>query len=186
MLINKMIESEFRKLLKSLGEDPHREGLKKTAQKAVESFKRFTSGYTEDLGKITSGAVYDESGNNLVVLKNIEFYSLCEHHLLPFFGKCYIGYVPDGKVIGLSRLPRIVGMYSRRLALQERITDQIAKAIDKTLDPKGVAVVMDAAHTCMMMENAANRASNVVTSSFLGSFAKSRKTREEFFMLIGY
>ncbi len=183
--MNKQLQSEFRKLLKSLGENPDREGLKKTAQRAAQALRLFAIGYSEDLSSIIGGAIYNESSNNMLIIKDIEFYSLCEHHLLPFFGKCHIGYVPCGKVIGLSKLPRIVGMYSRRLQLQERITAQIAQAINKTLNPKGVAVVMEALHTCMMIGCSEKHSGKTVTSSVLGSFSSNRKTREEFLRLIG-
>ena len=178
------MEKEFRNILEKVGENPKREGLKKTPERAAKAFSFFTSGYKQDLKKIINGATYKEKSNNMVVLKDIGFYSLCEHHLLPFFGKCHIGYIPNGKVIGLSKLPRIVNMYARRLQIQERITAQIAETINKVIKPKGVAVVMEAAHMCMMMRGVEKQDSKTVTSSVLGTFAKSRKTREEFLKLI--
>jgi len=175
---------EFKKILEKIGENPNREGLRKTPQRATDAFKFFTDGYKQNLDKIINDAIYKEISNNMVVVKDIEFYSLCEHHLLPFFGKCHIGYIPNGKVIGLSKLPRIVNMYARRLQIQERITAQIADTINKVLKPKGVAVVMEAIHMCMMMRGVEKHSSKTVTSSVLGAFAKSRKTREEFLKLI--
>ena len=179
------MEKYFKKILEKVGENPNREGLKKTPERASEAFKFFTSGYNQDLKKIVNGAIYKEKSSNMVILKDIGFYSLCEHHLLPFFGKCHIAYIPNGKVIGLSKLPRIVNMYARRLQIQERITAQIAEAINKVIKPKGVAVVMEASHLCMMMRGVEKHDSTTMTSSVLGAFAKSRKTREEFLKLIG-
>lgn len=179
-----MMEQEFKNILKKVGENPKREGLKKTPARAADAFKFFTSGYNQNLRDVVNGAVFKEKSNNIILVKDIRFYSLCEHHILPFFGKCHIGYIPQGKVIGLSKLPRIVTMYSRRLQLQERITQQVAEAINKVLKPKGVAVVMEAAHMCMMMRGVEKEDSKTVTSSVLGAFAKSRKTREEFLKLI--
>ncbi len=178
------MESEFKRILEKAGENPNREGLKKTPARAADAFKFFTSGYKQNLNKIINSAIYKEKSNNMVVLKDIRFYSLCEHHLLPFFGKCHIAYIPNGKVIGLSKLPRIVNMYARRLQIQERITAQIADAVNKTIKPKGVAVVMEAVHMCMMMRGVEKEDSRTVTSSVIGLFAKSRKTREEFLKLI--
>jgi GTP cyclohydrolase IA len=179
------MKKEFKKILERVGEDPYREGLKKTPERASEAFKFFTSGYVKSLKEVVNGAIFNEKSNNMVLLKDIGFYSLCEHHLLPFFGKCHIGYIPNGKVIGLSKLPRIVNMYARRLQLQERITAQIADALNKVLKPKGVAVVMEANHMCMMMRGVQKEGSKTLTSSVLGSFAKNRKTGEEFLKLIG-
>jgi len=178
------MEKEFNKILRLIGENPNREGLKKTPERASEAFKFFTSGYKEDIKKLINGAIYKEKSNNMVALKDIGFYSLCEHHLLPFFGKCHIGYIPNGKIIGLSKLPRIVNMYARRLQIQERITAQIADTINKAIKPKGVAVVMEAEHMCMMMRGVEKHNSKTVTSSVLGAFAKNRKTREEFLKLV--
>jgi len=179
------MEKEFKKIIEKSGEYPNREGLKKTPKRASEAFNFLTSGYKQKLKDVVNDAIYHEKSNNMVVVKDIRFYSLCEHHLLPFFGKCHIGYIPNGKVIGLSKLPRIVNMYSRRLQLQERVTAQIADAINKILKPKGVAVVMEASHMCMMMRGVEKEDSRTMTSSVLGSFAKNRKTREEFLKLIG-
>ena len=178
------MKEQFKRIIEKSGEDLNREGLKKTPERAADAFRFFTSGYNQDLKKIVNGAIYKEKSNNMVILKDIGFYSLCEHHLLPFFGKCHIGYIPDGRVIGLSKLPRIVNMYARRLQLQERITAQIADAVNKIIRPRGVAVVMEADHMCMMMRGVQKQDSKTITSSVLGAFAKSRKTREEFLKLI--
>lgn len=178
------LKEEFRRIIEKAGEDPKREGLLKTPERASKAFSYFTSGYEQNINEIVNGAIYHEKSNNMVVLKDVEFYSLCEHHLLPFFGKCHIGYIPNGKIIGLSKLPRIIDMYSRRLQVQERLAAQIADAINNLLKPKGVAVVMDAVHLCMMMRGVEKQNSRTVTSSVLGSFAKDNKTREEFLRLI--
>ncbi len=178
------MEEQFKKILDLVGENPDREGLKKTPKRASEALKFFTSGYNIDIRKIVNGAIYKEKSNNMVILKDIGFYSLCEHHLLPFFGKCHIGYIPNGRVIGLSKLPRIVNMYARRLQLQERITAQVADTVNKIVKPKGVAVVMEADHMCMVMRGVQKQDSKTLTSSVLGVFAKNRKTREEFLKLI--
>lgn len=179
------LEPLIKKIIKEIGENPIREGLRKTPKRAADAFRFFTSGYKQDLKSVVNDAIYNEKSNNMVILKDINFYSLCEHHLLPFFGKCHIGYIPNGKVIGLSKLPRIVNMYARRLQLQERITAQIADAINQVLKPKGVAVVIEAMHMCMSMRGVEKEDSKTITSTVLGSFAKNRKTREEFLKLIG-
>jgi len=178
------MENQFKKIIEKVGENSNREGLKKTPARASDAFKFLTSGYNQDIKDVVNGAIYKEKSNNMVILKDISFYSLCEHHLLPFFGKCHIAYIPHDKIIGLSKLPRIVNMFARRLQIQERITAQIAETINKVIRPKGVAVVMEAAHMCMMMRGVEKQDSTTTTSSVLGAFAKNRKTREEFLKLI--
>lgn len=171
------------KILLALGEDVNREGLKKTPQRVEKALKYLTSGYEKDIEEIFDGAMFTEKYNEMVVVKDIEFYSLCEHHLLPFFGKCHIGYIPNQRVVGLSKLPRIVDVFSRRLQMQERLTVQIAEALQTHLDPMGVGVVMDATHLCMLMRGVEKQNSRAVTSSLLGVFHAAR-TREEFLRLI--
>jgi GTP cyclohydrolase IA len=178
------MENHFKGIIEKAGEDPDREGLKKTPARASDAFKFFTSGYQQNIKEVVNDAIYSEKSNNMVLLKDIGFYSLCEHHLLPFFGKCHIAYIPDGKVMGLSKLPRILNMFSRRLQLQERITAQVAEAINDVIKPKGVAVVIEADHMCIMMRGVEKQNSKTVTSSVLGVFEKDSKTREEFLKLI--
>lgn len=172
------------RLLIELGEDPERESLQKTPERVEKALQYLTKGYAENLEEIFNGAVYEENYNEMVVVKDIEFYSLCEHHLLPFFGKCHIGYIPDKKVAGLSKLPRVVEHFSRRLQMQERLTTQIAQAISDYLKPIGVGVVAEAQHLCMMMRGVEKQNSFVVTSSLLGEFHDDPRTREEFLRFI--
>ncbi len=177
------ISAYVRGILLALGEDAEREGIKKTPERVEKALKYLTSGYEKDIEEIFKGAMFTEKYNEMVVVKDIEFYSLCEHHLLPFFGKCHIGYIPNQRVVGLSKLPRIVEVFSRRLQMQERLTVQIAEALQTHLDPMGVGVVMDAKHLCMLMRGVEKQNSRAVTSSLLGVFNAAR-TREEFFRLI--
>jgi len=181
----KKIEELMKQLLLELGEDPKREGLRKTPGRVANMLEFLTSGYQASLKHIVNGAVYTQENNSMIVVKDIELYSLCEHHLLPFFGKCHIGYISQGKVIGVSKLARIVDMYARRLQLQERLTEQIARAIMEVLEPKGVGVVIEAQHLCMMMRGVEKQNSVMVTSSVLGSFRSNIATREEFLAIIG-
>src|SRR5882672_10914833 len=157
-------------ILINLGEDPFREGLAKTPTRVAKSLRELTSGYHVDIDRLINDALFDVTYSEMVVVKDIDFYSLCEHHLLPFFGKCHVAYIPDGKVIGLSKLPRIVDVFSRRLQVQERMTVQIAQAITTVLEPKGVGVVAEAAHLCMMMRGVQKQNSSTMTSCLLGSF----------------
>lgn len=167
-----------------IGEDPNREGLKKTPARMEKAYTYLTKGYGEDLETIVNKALFTADTDGMVIVKDIECYSLCEHHLLPFFGKVHIGYIPNKKVIGLSKLPRIVDMFARRLQVQERLGQQICDAIEKTLKPKGVAVVIEANHLCMMMRGVEKQHSVAVTSSVKGLFKDDARTREEFMALI--
>jgi GTP cyclohydrolase I len=173
-----------RKLLAELGEDPEREGLQRTPQRVAEAFRFFTSGYTQNLDEVVNGAIFTEMYKEMVIVKDIDFYSLCEHHLLPFYGKCHVAYVPEGKIIGLSKIPRVVDMYARRLQVQERLTRQIADAIVSALSPAGVAVVTEAYHLCMAMRGVEKQNAHAVTSAMHGIFLKDYRTRDEFMGLI--
>ena len=171
-------------MLSELGEEPNREGLRETPRRVEQSLRFLTSGYSTDLNAVINGALYSVEYNEMVIVRDIDFYSLCEHHLLPFFGRCHVAYVPNGKVIGLSKIPRIVEMFARRLQVQERLTSQIADAIRGTLDPLGVAVVMEATHLCMAMRGVEKQNSVTVTSAMLGVFREDARTRHEFLELI--
>lgn len=171
-------------MLIHLGEDPYREGLMKTPERVSKSLRELTSGYHVDIDRLINGALFDVTYSEMVVVKDIDFYSLCEHHLLPFFGKCHVAYIPDGKVIGLSKLPRIVDVFSRRLQVQERLTSQVAEIIQTKINPLGVAVIMEARHLCMEMRGALSKNSPTVTSAMLGAFRKDPRTREEFLALV--
>jgi len=171
-------------LLEEIEEDPSREGLLKTPKRVAKAWKFFTKGYHENLEDITNEAIFTEDVQDMVIVRDIEFFSLCEHHLLPFFGKAHVGYIPNGKVIGLSKIPRIVDMYSRRLQVQERLTNQIANAIKNVLDPIGVAVVMEGKHMCMQMRGVEKQNSFASTSAMLGQFRESDETRSEFLSII--
>jgi GTP cyclohydrolase I len=179
------IERLVRELLVEIGEDPQREGLIKTPQRMAKCLAFLTSGYRTDRQKLINEARFTQETNSMVILKDIEIYSLCEHHLLPFFGRCHIGYIPKGKVFGASKLARLMDMYARRLQLQERLTEQIAYAIKDTIDAVGVGVMIEARHLCMMMRGIEKQNSMLVTSSLLGSFRESVATRQEFLSLIG-
>jgi len=180
-----MIARLVEDLLKEIGEDPHRDGLLKTPERVERMFEFLTSGYGKRVEDVLNEAIFREHYDEIVLVKDIDFYSLCEHHLLPFFGKCHVGYLPDGKIVGLSKLVRLVEMYSRRLQVQERLTCEIADAILKALQPRGVAVIIEAYHLCMMMRGVEKQNSTMVTSSVLGVFRDSLPTREEFLSLIG-
>ena len=171
-------------LLLELGENPNREGLLKTPKRVEKAWKFFSKGYHDDIEKITNGAIFTEDARDMVIVRDIEFFSLCEHHLLPFFGKAHVGYIPNGKVIGLSKIPRIIDMYSRRLQVQERLTNQVANAIKEILDPYGVAVVMEGKHMCMQMRGVEKQNSFASTSAMRGRFRESVETRSEFLSII--
>ena len=178
------IEKLVRELLVELGEDPQREGLLKTPERVAQSLSYLTSGYWIDRKKLINEALFTQETNSMVIVKDIEIYSLCEHHLLPFFGRCHIGYIPKGKVFGASKLARLADMYAKRLQLQERLTEQIAYAVRDSIDAIGVGVMIEARHLCMMMRGVEKQNSVMVTSSVLGSFRESAVTRQEFLSLI--
>ncbi|HEY3357223.1 MAG TPA: GTP cyclohydrolase I FolE [Polyangia bacterium] len=177
-------ERLIRELLIELGEDPDREGVRQTPHRVARSLEFLTSGYRTDLKKIINGATFHEDSSNMVVARDIELYSLCEHHLLPFFGRCHIGYVPHGRILGLSKLARVVDAHARRLQIQERLAEQIAQAVRSAIDAEGVGVVIEARHLCMMMRGVEKQNSTVITSSVLGTFKTNQTTRQEFLSLI--
>ena len=179
------VEEIVRELLIELGEDPNREGLVKTPKRIVAALAYLTSGYRSDVEKLINGARFTQQSRNMIVVKNIEIYSLCEHHMLPFFGKCHIGYIPSGKVFGVSKLARLADMYARRLQIQERLTEQLAETVMNSIKALGVGVVIEARHLCMMMRGVEKQNSVLTTSSLLGSFQESHVTRSEFLSLIG-
>ena len=175
-----------RKMLTLIGEDPNREGLRRTPERFEKAFRYLTSGYRQDPEKILNGAMFSVCYDNMVVVKDIELYSLCEHHLLPFFGKCHVAYIPNKKVVGLSKIARLVNMFARRLQIQERLTSQIAKAIQDRLSPEGVGVVIEARHLCMVMRGVEKQHSSAMTSAMLGAFRENKQTRDEFLSLINH
>ncbi|HOD12274.1 MAG TPA: GTP cyclohydrolase I FolE [Candidatus Omnitrophota bacterium] len=174
----------YKELIKSVGEDVDRQGLKDTPKRAAEAFQYLTKGYTQDIDKVINGAIFQSNSDEMVVVKDIEMYSLCEHHLLPFFGKCHVGYIPKGKILGLSKIARIVDFYARRLQIQENLTKQIAETIMKYTQCSGIGVVIEAQHLCMMMRGVEKQNSVMKTSCMLGSFHKEISTRAEFLSLI--
>jgi GTP cyclohydrolase I len=173
-----------RAMIVQLGEDPNREGLRRTPERFEKALRYLTSGYRQDPEKILNGAMFSVGYDEMVVVKDIEVYSLCEHHLLPFFGKCHVAYIPNRKVVGLSKIARLVNMYARRLQIQERLTSQIAKTIAEKLDPQGVGVIIEARHLCMVMRGVEKQHSAAVTSAMLGVFRENKQTRDEFLSLV--
>ena len=181
--VTEQIKTNYQDILHLLGEDKEREGLLKTPERAAKAMKFLTNGYDQDPKQILQSAMFEETYNEMVIVKDIELYSLCEHHLLPFFGKAHIAYIPNGYIVGLSKIPRVVDIFSRRLQVQERLTEQILDCINNTLQPKGVAVVIEASHMCMMMRGVQKQNSTTTTSGFRGAF-KNTDTRDEFLKLI--
>lgn len=177
------LKKKYNDILKSVGEDAKREGLLKTPERAAKAMQFLTQGYDQDPIKILKAAMFKEGFNNMVLVKDIELYSLCEHHMLPFFGKVHVAYIPDGHIVGLSKIPRIVDVFARRLQVQERLTHQILESIDEALKPLGVAVIVEASHMCMMMRGVEKQNSMTTTSAFTGVF-KSAETRNEFLRLV--
>lgn len=178
------VQEALRTILLHIGEDPDREGLLRTPARMKEALEFLTSGYRHDVSEILNEAVFEEDVDEMVLVKDIEVFSLCEHHLLPFFGKCHVAYLPDDKIIGLSKLPRMVDLFSRRLQVQERLTTSIARALQGALHPKGVGVVIQARHLCMMMRGVEKQNSEAITSCMLGRFKTDSRTRTEFLTLI--
>jgi GTP cyclohydrolase IA len=179
------IASHMRAVLEAVGEDPQREGLLKTPERSARAWRDLTKGYRADVAKIVNGALFDVNYDEMVIVRDIEFYSLCEHHLLPFLGKVHVAYLPDKKVIGLSKIPRIVDVFARRFQIQERMTQQIAETIQELVQPRGVGVICEARHFCMMMRGVEKQHSGTTTSAMLGAFRENRETRNELLSLIG-
>jgi GTP cyclohydrolase I len=178
------LEKLYKGILEAVGEDPNRDGLLKTPSRAAEAMRFLTSGYKQDVMEILNGAIYEEPYEDMVIIRDIEFFSMCEHHLLPFFGKVHIGYLPSGKIIGLSKLARLVDVFARRLQVQERMTVQIGSALEQVLNPVGLGVVVEARHLCMMARGVEKQNSKVTTSELRGAFREDRRTRGEFLNLL--
>jgi GTP cyclohydrolase I len=179
------VASLVRKIIALVGEDPEREGLKKTPERYEKALKFLTSGYHQNVDHLLNGATFSVCYDEMVVVKDIEFFSLCEHHLLPFFGKAHVAYLPSKKVIGLSKVARLVNMYARRLQIQERMTNQIARALEEKIAPQGVGVIIEARHLCMQMRGVEKQHGQAVTSAMLGAFREHKQTRDEFLSLVG-
>ena len=179
------IEACYGRIIRQLGEDSDREGLLRTPARAARALIDLTAGYREDLRTIVNGAIFESESDEMIMVRNIETYSLCEHHLLPFIGQCHVAYIPDGKIIGLSKIPRIVNHFARRLQLQERLTTQVAQAVAQAVGAQGVGVVVEASHLCVMMRGVEKQHSQMKTSCMLGSFRSSATTRAEFLQLLG-
>jgi GTP cyclohydrolase I len=178
------IAAQVREIIRLVGEDPEREGLRKTPERYEKALKFLTSGYHQSVDHVLNGATFSVCYDEMVVVKDIEIYSLCEHHLLPFFGKCHVAYLPNQKVVGLSKVARLVNMYARRLQIQERLTHQIARTIEEQLNPQGVGVIIEARHLCMAMRGVEKQNSLAVTSAMLGAFRDNKETRDEFLSLV--
>lgn len=178
------MEEEIRSILEKIGEDPNREGLVDTPRRVARSYAFLTRGYHQSLEEVVNGALFEAESDDMVIVRDIEFFSLCEHHMLPFFGKCHVGYIPRGKIIGVSKVARIVDMFARRLQVQERLTRQVSEALMTTLNAEGVGVVMEARHLCMQMRGVEKQHSVMTTSSMAGSFRRELATRNEFMRLI--
>jgi GTP cyclohydrolase I len=178
------IEYMVKEILVEIGEDPEREGLRKTPERIARSLAFLTSGYREDATELIHGATFQQEHNNMVLVRDIELYSLCEHHMLPFYGRCHVGYIPKSRIFGISKIARLVDMYARRIQIQERLTEQIAGTIMETIDPQGVGVVIEAHHLCMMMRGVQKQNSMLITSTVLGTFLSSHPTRAEFLALL--
>lgn len=178
--VDEVIQEHIRNLIKHIGEDPERQGLAKTPTRAALAIQYLTQGYQQDIQEIVNEAIFDEQYDDMITVKDIEFYSLCEHHILPFFGKCHVGYLPNKKIIGLSKIPRLVDAFARRLQIQERLTYQIAQIVNEVLSPRGVAVVMEAQHMCMMIRGVEKQHSSTITNVMLGAFREDNATRAEF------
>ena len=185
MVENEKIADLTKLLLKEIGEDPNREGLIKTPSRVSKAWEFFSRGYNQDVDEIINNAIFNEDAKDMVVVRDVEFFSLCEHHLIPFFGKAHVAYIPNGKVVGLSKIPRIIDMFSRRLQVQERLTRQIAETMQDVLEPIGVAVIMEGQHMCMQMRGVEKQNSLTTTSSMLGKFRQSDRTRAEFLSILG-
>lgn len=181
---NEAIQAAVKTILENIGEDPQREGLLKTPERVAKAYDFLTQGYSQDAAEVLSGAIFNEDYNEMVVVKDIDLYSMCEHHMLPFFGKAHIAYIPNGKIVGLSKIPRVVDVFSRRLQVQERLTIEIRDCLQETLQPLGVAVVIEARHLCMQMRGVEKQNSSTTTSAFSGEFMHNEKTRKEFISLI--
>jgi GTP cyclohydrolase I len=179
------IAAQVKDVLRAIGEDPNREGLVRTPERAAKALRYLTSGYSADIRQIVNGALFDVKYDEVVIVRDIEFFSLCEHHLLPFFGKMHVAYLPDEKVIGLSKIPRLVDVFARRLQIQERLTQQVAETIQDLVNPKGVGVICEARHFCMMMRGVEKQQSGAITSAMLGAFRDNKETRNELLSLVG-
>jgi GTP cyclohydrolase I len=179
------IASHMKEILRALGEDPDRDGLRSTPERSEKALRYLTSGYSADVQQIVNGALFDVKYDEVVIVRDIEFFSLCEHHLLPFFGKMHVAYLPDQKVIGLSKIPRLVDVFARRLQIQERLTQQVAETIQQLVNPVGVGVICEARHFCMMMRGVEKQHSGAITSAMLGAFRDNKETRNELLSLVG-